>query len=153
MSWNEPFIEKNEIIFLTVIAIVILGIAMIFIPYKTVSTMEFPAKIDIVNEENVADVNKPTDMLNFGRVSSGLRIKKYLAIDKGRAQDAIVYITIDGDIKQFIEIEENKFLITGPKDIGVIAKIPKNTIEGIYTGVIKIEFKMTLARKLMNIFS
>ncbi len=152
MGWKEPVFNREQLVYLMIVSIVIIAIFMLFIPYKTIKSFEFPAKIEI-KEDFMNVENKQTDILDFGIVSSGLRVKKFIELDIGKAQPAIVYVGSSGEIKQFIDIEEDKFVITEPKKLEITAIIPKGIDEGVYTGVIKVEYKMTIARKLKNIFS
>ncbi len=153
MAWKQPTLKKNEVNILLGILIMVLLIAMVFVPFKTMYTMEFPATIQVTGQTNYADVNRPTDILDFGVVSQGLRVKKYLELNNGNAQDAIVYVKVKGEIAKFISLDSEKFIIDGPRQLGITAKMPDDITPGIYNGVVSVEYKLTFARRIINIFN
>ena len=153
MAWDEPMFEREHFMMLLIGAIILIVLAVFFLPYKTLKAVEFPAKVYITDNQDLFEINQETNMLDFGVLTPGSRVKKFIEINNNRASEAYVYVKIHGDIRKIIEIEEDKFVLNGPRTINVLAKVDEDTKEGTYDGIISVEFKLTLAKKIANIFS
>lgn len=125
-----------------------------FIPIES-HEIEFPTTVYVSSEQKFIDikVDKVRDTLDFGGVSAGYKVDKYINLNIGEnAPPADVSFKVQGDIKDFIVVHKDPFVIKEPTQIMVSAVIPREAEAKTYSGTLKVIYSKTLFRKLLNLF-
>ncbi len=151
MSWKQPKYDDEDVNILVIAGIVLLAASLFFLPYKTLAEFNIPVKIEISNNFNIEQIDK--QKLDYGILAPGSRVKREIKLSLSNAQPAKAYIEITGDVKEFLQTDTNKLLISQDTNIGITAQIPNDATMGVYEGNVHIAYKQTLARKVKNIFS
>ena len=132
--------------------IMLSALFVFFVPIET-HEIVLPAKIYVSPESNYVDIHNIKDykeQLNFGGISRGYKVEKFLNLDTGGKPPAVVDIGVSGSITGFVALGRNDFLITGPTEVKVTADVPNNAEPGTYTGEVRVKYKLTVMRKILN---
>ncbi|MBD3354784.1 hypothetical protein GF361_02255 [Candidatus Woesearchaeota archaeon] len=143
---------KKVILFIGIFLVII--ISVLIYPIE-VHPIEFPAKVYVSDKPNFIDIKNEgeRDALDFGGVSPGYKIEKFINLDIGsESPPAKVSFKVEGNIEQFIEIPSGSFVITEPVNVSVYANIPKRTKPGYYSGKVTVKYSLSLWRKFLNLF-
>ncbi|MGV8151340.1 MAG: hypothetical protein ACP5NV_06455 [Candidatus Woesearchaeota archaeon] len=133
--------SKYVFLFLLLLFVFLLGIFLTILFFNNYKLLQYD-EIDIsVNVRNgSSSFNTSTDALNFARIYPGGSATKLIGIFAHK--DSIVRMKISGNISEFIMLSDNDFLIkkNETRQIQVMLDIPESTIEGPYSGKLKIYF-------------
>ncbi len=120
----------------------IIGIFLTITVYNKYVVLKYQ-EIDLfvkVQNGSTGAFNTSTDALNFAKTyPSGNSVKR---IYMNSSKKAMVHIEADGNISGFISVSDNNFLIEPNeyKQIEVYLSVPSGTVEGDYSGKLKIYF-------------
>jgi len=104
--------------------------------YNVVQINVYDMKIKV--EPGVVGFNLENDNLNFGTVIPSGVATRYIVLSSEKP--VRVFIFFEGDMKQWVSVENN-FILEGNKTLEFVANIPANTKPGDYTGKAIIIFK------------
>ena len=139
-------------VFAAILLIVVGGGFVFFVPVES-HEIKLPAKIYVSPEDNYVDIHNVEnyqEQLNFGGISSGYKVEKFLKLDTNGKPPAKVKLKTTGSITGFVVFDENDFLITGPIEVKVTADVPKDAEPGTYTGEVTVKYSLTTIRKILN---
>ncbi len=145
--------ENDSRIRIALILIIVISLGIMFGTagyslYKYNSNLKQQSKIISVNYVNTsiqvvsvgAGMNGDTDSLKFGKISPGGGGERYLILNSSK--DALVEITIFGEMSSFLTVNKNDFLMNAnTKDqVTFYLEIPEGTPPKNYTGTIQVVF-------------
>jgi len=148
VSWEN---NKNVRIILVVILILSIGIlfgTIGYTMYKWSEHSKFQSGIIAVRYVDTSvqivpygvGINGDTDSLKFGKVPFGGGGERALYLNI--TQEAVVNITITGDMAKFMSVNKNEFIIQPNKRDEVVfyLDVPEGAVTGNYTGLIRVLF-------------
>ena len=137
--------KRRNIIFILIV-VVLSGIAAWSIPLETTDEI-LPVTLNVTHtsrELGFAVTQEEVKYLNFGTTFPGTTVIKTVNITRGTQPPAYVTIIPQGDIANWLVINESSFLLEDPKQITVSVKVPTDAKEGIYSGHIGIRYSKTV---------
>lgn len=133
--------KSNKLIFLVIIllaVIILCGSFVFFSAYKNLETLEKREYIAKVKVGNVIGVDINSSAFTFGTLLPGSSSQRKLVIYNTYNRDVRVLVGSEGEIKDFLEISENDFILkkNENKTLTITAQSQKDTGKGIYQGKI-----------------
>jgi len=131
----------NKQLFLIMIILLIIIISSFLIVYNP--TLYETKQIDMyLTVGNYTGFNVDTDAIYFGTIMPSGRGTRIINITNSN-QISIVNIKSYGELKEWIYISENNFILNPNEDktVNVMVYVPKNIEYKDYKGVLKIRFK------------
>lgn len=138
----KPSKYKIITIILLLAFVFIIGIFLTITVYNQYIVLRYQ-EIDLfvkVQNSTTGAFNISTDALNFAKTYPGGSSVKRIYMNS--LKRAMVHIEADGEIARFISVSDNNFLIAPNeyRQIEVYLSVPPETVEGNYSGKLKIYF-------------
>lgn len=111
-----------------------------------------PVMVNISDTDHI-DVHvtkEPQKMFNFGTTFAGTKIEKTMNLTRGQEPPAKVHISASGEIRDWIVINKNDFVLNEPTQIKVTIAIPDTAKKDTYNGNITIDYVNTYGLRAME---
>ncbi|MBW2993769.1 hypothetical protein KY317_04305 [Candidatus Woesearchaeota archaeon] len=135
---------RNKIILLTALVVLLTVIITCFV-YNLISIFDIKTYdyYITVSEKGEIGLNIDTDALYFGAIPRGNSGGRYIHIVNSHKEPLRIVIKTSGKGSEWIEPQENAFILNSNqnKTVAIIAKIPKATAVGEYSGTLSVFFK------------
>ena len=135
---------KTRMFIVLAIAAVLAGVALSYLWFTNFSVFivhEVGMDLKVVGV-GLVGVNTDTDAIHFGKVPKGSGSQRILTLENNDNRPHTIVIKTFGNISGFVFVTENNFVM-GPgtiKNVTIMAKVPENTNEGYYDGVLQAIF-------------
>ncbi len=126
--------------FIIILLVLILLTTTLYLNYKSkVKIQEIPINIKVAD---YLGFNVDTSSLNFGTVLSPSSASRYINITNNNSYQTSVELTVFGNLKKFITISNNNFILNqnDNKVVYINISIPANMQFGDYTSILKIKY-------------
>jgi len=131
--------EKRNKRDVLLILIIFLGIILLALIYLSFSVSVEKDELEIyLNVGNYTGVDLNTSALTFGTLAKSASASRNILITNENKKSMLVIISVDGQVKEWIDISEKIFVLNADeiKAVKVIAEIPQNAEFGGYNGTI-----------------
>ena len=97
--------------------LIILGIILIvFIGVEFISAAKYKTVVVVADKQGVVGINPLTESLDFGELSKGSSISRFVTLKSQGKISTFVIVVITGGIKDLIEIDKNYFTLSGGEE-------------------------------------
>lgn len=132
---------KAKKLLIILITIALIGFVTTFyfhMFYKNYEVREIGMKLEVAQK---LGLNTDTDMLNFGANFPGNTCKRFMDISFPKRTR--VFIGFEGDFAEWVSVDDNRFILepNENKHLAFLTQIPKDALEGNYTGKAVFYFK------------
>ena len=97
--------------------LIVLGmILIVFIGVEFISAAKYKTMVVVTDKQGVVGINPLTESLDFGELSKGSSISRFITLKSQGKISTFVIIVITGGIKDLIEVDKNYFTLSGGEE-------------------------------------